>query len=261
MFLSSLLCHTKSMHWSDFNLTNFREDHRVSILNHVSLLQAQVFLNQLYKTPVELRLDKNPDLRAIRFASFNPILDPWIYILLRKAVLLKLIEKIKCLFCKIGARRREQRQGNFHCTDALQLSSIISSRDSPSLVSHDLRDVRSNSQTFLYMPEKTETVAGSLPKEDKLCGSQPSSVQSSQASYSSEKGSTKVQSEEGTNTITDLSTVPCTKDAALRVTLNTEAVEEKCIWLLFESVRVFLYIFFFYSGRLSELVLQQRRCK
>ena len=68
--------------------------------------QAQVFLNQLYKTPVELQLEKNPDLRAIRFASFNPILDPWIYILLRKAVLLKLTEKVKYLFCKMGAGRR-----------------------------------------------------------------------------------------------------------------------------------------------------------
>ncbi|XP_035999809.1 prostaglandin E receptor 4 (subtype EP4) a [Fundulus heteroclitus] len=192
-------------------------------------LVAQVFLNQLYKTPVELRLDKNPDLRAIRFASFNPILDPWIYILLRKAVLLKLIEKIKCLFCKIGARRRQQRRGNFPCTDTHQLSSVISTRDSPSLVSHDLQDVRSNSQTFLYMPEETEPDAGNCPKEDELCGSQPSSVRNSQASYSSEKGSTEAQSEEGNNADTDSSTVPSSKDPALRVTLNTETVEEKCI--------------------------------
>ncbi|KAM4745370.1 prostaglandin E receptor 4 (subtype EP4) a [Anableps anableps] len=190
-------------------------------------LVAQVFLNQLYKTPVELHLDKNPDLRAIRFASFNPILDPWIYILLRKAVFLKLIEKIKCLFCKMGVRRRQQRQGNFPCTDAHQLSSIISSRDSPSLVSHDLRDVRSNSQTFLYMPEETEIDSGSRPKETKLCGSQPSSVRNSQASFSSEKGSAEAQKEEGT--ITDVSIVPCTKDPSLRVTLNTQTVEEKCI--------------------------------
>uniref|UniRef100_A0A3Q0R6M0 Prostaglandin E2 receptor EP4 subtype n=1 Tax=Amphilophus citrinellus TaxID=61819 RepID=A0A3Q0R6M0_AMPCI len=104
-------------------------------------LVAQVFLNQLYKTPVERRLDKNPDLRAIRFASFNPILDPWIYILLRKAVLLKLIEKIKCLFCKMGARR-QQRQGNFPCIDGYQISSVTSNRDSHSLVSNDLRDTR-----------------------------------------------------------------------------------------------------------------------
>ncbi|MEQ2162249.1 hypothetical protein GOODEAATRI_017875, partial [Goodea atripinnis] len=188
-----------------------------------------VFLNQLYKTPVELHLDKNPDLRAIRFASFNPILDPWIYILLRKTVLLKLIEKIKCLFCKIGARRRQQRRGNFPCTDAHHLSSVISSQDTPSLVSHDLQNIKSNSQTFFYVPEETEQDNGNRPKEDKLCVSPPSSVRNSQASYSSEKGSMEAQMEEGTNMITDLSTVSCTKDPALRVTLNTETVEEKCI--------------------------------
>uniref|UniRef100_A0A4W5QMS3 Prostaglandin E2 receptor EP4 subtype n=1 Tax=Hucho hucho TaxID=62062 RepID=A0A4W5QMS3_9TELE len=117
-------------------------------------LVVQVFLNQIYKTPVELRLEKNPDLRAIRFASFNPILDPWIYILLRKAVLLKLIEQIKCLFCKIGARR-QQRQGaqNCHCMDEHQLHSIISSQESPSLVSRKLKEVSSTSQVVLYLPD------------------------------------------------------------------------------------------------------------
>ncbi|CAB1322259.1 unnamed protein product [Coregonus sp. 'balchen'] len=117
-------------------------------------LVVQVFLNQIYKTPVELRLEKNPDLRAIRFASFNPILDPWIYILLRKAVLLKLIEQIKCLFCKIGARR-QQRQGahNCHYMDEHQLHSIISSQESPSMVSRELKEVSSTSQAVLYLPD------------------------------------------------------------------------------------------------------------
>ncbi|CDQ81955.1 unnamed protein product [Oncorhynchus mykiss] len=117
-------------------------------------LVVQVFLNQIYKTPVELRLEKNPDLRAIRFASFNPILDPWIYILLRKAVLLKLIEQIKCLFCKIGAQR-QQRQGaqNCHCIDEHQLHSIISSQEFPSLVSRELKEVSSTSQVVLYLPD------------------------------------------------------------------------------------------------------------
>ncbi|KAM4576697.1 prostaglandin E receptor 4 (subtype EP4) a [Odontesthes bonariensis] len=191
-------------------------------------LVAQVFLNQLYKTPVEPRLDKNPDLRAIRFASFNPILDPWIYILLRKAVLLKLIEKIKCLFCKIGTRT-QQRQGNFHCMDAHQLSSVISNRDSHSLVSHDLRDARSTSQTVLYLPEGSELYTGRCHKADRLSGSQPSSVRNSQASYSSEKCSTDAQTKEGATIITNFSALPCSKDPALQVTLNTETVEEKCI--------------------------------
>nr|XP_046243740.1 prostaglandin E receptor 4 (subtype EP4) a [Scatophagus argus] len=188
-------------------------------------LVAQVFLNQLYKTPVELRLDKNPDLRAIRFASFNPILDPWIYILLRKAVLLKVIEKVKCLFCKIGARR-QHRQANFHCTEGHQLSTVIFMRDSRSLVSHDLRDVSSSSQTFLYLPEGSEVYTGSCHKADRLSGSRHSSVRNSQASYSSELGSVEAQSREGTNVIRDIS---CPKDPALQVSLSSETVEEKCI--------------------------------
>ncbi|XP_069555463.1 prostaglandin E receptor 4 (subtype EP4) a [Brachyistius frenatus] len=191
-------------------------------------LVAQVFLNQLYKTPVELQLDKNPDLRAIRFASFNPILDPWIYILLRKAVLLKLIEKIKCLFCKMGARR-QQRQGNFHCIDAHQLSSVISNRDSHSLVSHDLRDITNSFQTFLYLPEGMEVYTGTCHKADRLSGSHPSSGRNSQASYSSEKSRTEAQTRKGSNAITELSAPPCPKDPALQVTLSTETVEEKCI--------------------------------
>lgn len=180
-----------------------------------------MFLNQLYKTPVELRLEKNPDLRSIRFASFNPILDPWIYILLRKAVLLKLIEKIKCLFCKIGTRR-QQRQGNTQCnsTDAHPLSSAISNRDS-------LQDVTSSSQAFLYLPEGGEVYSGRCHKANRLSASRASSVRNSQASCSSEQCSIGAQS--GEETIRDLSTLPCPKDPALQVSLNTETVEEKCI--------------------------------
>lgn len=166
-------------------------------------LQAQVFLNQLYKTPVELRLEKNPDLRAIRFASFNPILDPWIYILLRKAVLLKVIEKSKCLFCKIGARR-QQRQGNFNCIDAHQLSSVISKQNSLSLVSHDLRDVTNSSQTFLYLPEGSEMYTGSCHKADRKSGSRPSLVGNSQAFSLSEQGSVETQIKEGESVTRDL---------------------------------------------------------
>lgn len=116
-----------------------------------------MFINQLYLTEVEKRIEKNPDLQAIRIASINPILDPWIYILLRKAVLLKLIQNIKCLFCKVGACRPGQQggQGAFHCRDGQQLSSIIS-RDGCSLVSRDLREVSSTSQTLLYLPEGSE---------------------------------------------------------------------------------------------------------
>ncbi|XP_031712397.1 prostaglandin E receptor 4 (subtype EP4) a [Anarrhichthys ocellatus] len=193
-------------------------------------LVAQVFLNQLYKTPVELRLDKNPDLRAIRFASFNPILDPWIYILLRKAVLLKLIEKIKYLFCKMGAQR-QQKPGNFHCVDTVdtRLSSAILNRDSHSLVSHDLRDFTSTSQTFLYLPEGSEVYKGTCHKADGLSGSRPSSVRNSQASYSFKQGSVEVQSREGTTLMREFSALPCPNDPALQVSLSADTEEEKCI--------------------------------
>ncbi|KAK7145436.1 hypothetical protein R3I93_013230 [Phoxinus phoxinus] len=98
-------------------------------------LVVQVFLNQLYKTPVEKRLDRNPDLLAIRFASTNPILDPWIYILLRKAVLSKLIENIKCLFCRLESQRRQGRG-----MDRVHASSLFS-RDSPCAASAELQEL------------------------------------------------------------------------------------------------------------------------
>ncbi|XP_076005659.1 prostaglandin E receptor 4 (subtype EP4) a [Genypterus blacodes] len=192
-------------------------------------LVAQVFLNQLYKTPVEQRLDKNPDLRAIRFASFNPILDPWIYILLRKAVLFKLLERIKCLFCKIGVGRR-QRQRNFHCIDAHQLSSVISHRDSRSLVSRDLRDVSSTSQTFLYLPEGSEVYTGSCTRAESLSAPGPPSVGGSRASYSSDQDSVEVLNKEETDLNRDVPhAIPRRKDSALQVWLSSETADEKCI--------------------------------
>lgn len=184
---------------------------------HCSLLQAQVFLNQLYKTPVELKLEKNPDLRAIRFASFNPILDPWIYILLRKAVFLKLIEKIKCLFCKMGARR-QLRQGSFNCADSQQRSSVISKQGSFSLLSQSLREVTSSSQAFLYLPDGSGLCTGCCYKADKVTGLHPSSVRDSQVG---------TLTGEGTNT--EPPALPCPKDPALQVSLSSATVEEKCI--------------------------------
>lgn len=177
--------------------------------------QAQVFLNQLYKTPVEPVLEKNPDLRAIRFASFNPILDPWIYILLRKAIFLKVIGKIKCLFCKVGSRA-QQRPGNFHCIDAPQLSSVISKRESLSMVSHNLRDISSSSQTFLYLPEGCDLYCGSCHRAD-----EPSSVGDTQAPC--------VSGEDGGEAVTDVPVQPCSKDPTLQVSLSAETAEEKRI--------------------------------
>lgn len=55
-------------------------------------------MNQLYD-PAYIsaggRPDYRSDLMAIRFASFNPILDPWVYILCRKNLLLKGCAKLK----------------------------------------------------------------------------------------------------------------------------------------------------------------------
>lgn len=42
-----------------------------------------------------MKPDYRSDLLAVRFASFNPILDPWVYILCRKNLLLKGCEKLK----------------------------------------------------------------------------------------------------------------------------------------------------------------------
>lgn len=188
-------------------------------------------MNQLYKTPVELQLDKNPDLRAIRFASLNPILDPWIYILLCKAVLLKLLEKIKCLFCKIGARR-QQRNGGLHCRDGHQLSSVISNRDSHSLVSHDLPDVTNSSQSFFYIPEGRELCTGGCRTADGL--SWHSSLTDLQASCSPEPGSGQPGSGQPGSAVRadrteDPPALPSSKDPALQVSLSTQTVAEKCI--------------------------------
>ncbi|KAL0979112.1 hypothetical protein UPYG_G00180870 [Umbra pygmaea] len=201
-------------------------------------LVVQVFLNQLYKTPVELKLEKNPDLRAIRFASFNPILDPWIYILLRKAVLLKLIEQIKCLFCKMGARRQQSDEGqNCYFMDGHQLpSAIISSRESPSLVFHELRsDVSSTSQTLLYLPEGSDAYTGSCCHAGEQVGFPVSSVKDLQSSYWSEQSSTEDGSIEETNVTKDHSGVAekatqlCVRDQALLMSLSNETIQEKCI--------------------------------
>lgn len=121
--------------------------------------QVRVFVNQLYRPQSVEDVRQNPDLQAIRIASVNPILDPWIYILLRKTVLSKAIEKIKCLFCRIGGARRQHSGGNFNCVDGRRTSSAMSSQ-SPSFISRELREISSTSQTLLYPPELSESSAG-----------------------------------------------------------------------------------------------------
>lgn len=168
----------------------------------MSCIKVQVFVNQLYKTPVEKRLDKNPDLLAIRFASTNPILDPWIYILLRKAVLSKLIENIKCLFCRSDSRR-PLGQNSFHCMDGAQVSSIIS-RDSPSAMSRELQEVTDTAQTFLYPPESCLDTC-----QSNQCGR----CLSDASSESSNRNSLESRS----------------KDQPLQVTITNETFQEKSI--------------------------------
>ncbi|XP_043556022.1 prostaglandin E receptor 4 (subtype EP4) c [Chiloscyllium plagiosum] len=61
-------------------------------------LVIRIFVNQLYG-PAQLqageKLHYRGDLLAIRFASFNPILDPWVYILCRKKLLTMGCERLK----------------------------------------------------------------------------------------------------------------------------------------------------------------------
>ncbi|KAJ3594447.1 hypothetical protein NHX12_003754 [Muraenolepis orangiensis] len=59
---------------------------------------VRIFVNQLYG-PAYISAGGKPDYRsdlmAIRFASFNPILDPWVYILCRKNLIVKSCERLK----------------------------------------------------------------------------------------------------------------------------------------------------------------------
>ncbi|KAL0193253.1 hypothetical protein M9458_011549, partial [Cirrhinus mrigala] len=136
---------------------------------------VQVFVNQLYQSSGETLAQLKPDLMAIRIASVNPILDPWIYILLRKTVVQKILEKIKCLFCRIGGRRHGRSPTEFHCGNGIH-GSLVMSRDLPSLVLPELPEVISTSQMYLYPLE--------VGQEMGCCGG---SVQSRTCSTSTEK--------------------------------------------------------------------------
>ncbi|XP_061775821.1 prostaglandin E receptor 4 (subtype EP4) c [Nerophis ophidion] len=61
-------------------------------------LVVRIFVNQIFD-PAYISAGGDPDYRsdllAIRFASFNPILDPWVYILCRKNLLLKGCGRLK----------------------------------------------------------------------------------------------------------------------------------------------------------------------
>lgn len=129
-------------------------------------------MNQLQGSQRDQLSELSRDLQAIRMASVNPILDPWVYILLRKTVVLKLMEKIKCLFCKMGGRRRGE-GAHFGCTDEGHLSFSVISRDCPSLMSHELQDLMNTSQTFLLQTVghlKRASQVGPAQDEAACCG-------------------------------------------------------------------------------------------
>ncbi|XP_074473597.1 prostaglandin E receptor 4 (subtype EP4) b [Sebastes fasciatus] len=185
-------------------------------------LVLRIFVNQLHGNQTEELIGLKKDLLAIRMASVNPILDPWIYILLRKTVVLKLMEKIKYLFCKMGGRGRGN--GQFSCADN-RFSSIVS-RDSPSLVSRELREMVSTSQTFLYPSDgntRRSESGSSPPHAQTLLG--PPEVEGPQRGLSQSDLEDKAPGR-------PLRELPmCPKDPALHVTFTDETanMQEKCI--------------------------------
>ncbi|MBN3280620.1 PE2R4 protein, partial [Polyodon spathula] len=64
-------------------------------------LVVRVFINQITHPAVEKDMG-NPNLQAIRIASMNPILDPWVYILLRRAVFHRVMGLAKRAFNRQG---------------------------------------------------------------------------------------------------------------------------------------------------------------
>lgn len=194
--------------------------------------QLRIFENQLYKNQKEEPFGLNKDLLAIRMASVNPILDPWIYILLRKTVVLKLMEKIKCLFCKMG--RRGRRDGEqFHCANDHHSSSIIL-RDSPSLQSHEAREIASStSQTFLYPSEENSGRSGSFHEGAQTDSGPPvtQTLQGSQEVEGPPRGLSQTDLEDSAPGRPLKEDQVCPKDQALQVTFTDETanIQEKCI--------------------------------
>ncbi|KAF7659738.1 hypothetical protein LDENG_00293520 [Lucifuga dentata] len=193
-------------------------------------LVLRIFENQLYQNQKKGLMK---DLLAIRMASINPILDPWVYILLRKTVVLKLMEKIKYLFCKMGRRGRGS-EGQFHCANGLSSSSIVS-RDSPSLVSRELREMVSTSQTFLYSLEGITGRLGSFQAGGQG-GSSPSAAHSCllrdpKEAKGSQMGLSQSFSEDSAPAWVCESQTPAPKDQTLHVTFTNETmtIQEKSI--------------------------------
>nr|XP_056703835.1 prostaglandin E2 receptor EP4 subtype [Euleptes europaea] len=198
-------------------------------------LVVRVFVNQLYQPPVVRAIQQNPDLQAIRIASVNPILDPWVYILLRKTVLSKAIEKVKCLFCRIGGAHRQHSGSN--CTDGRRASATTANH-SPSFISRELREVSSTSQTLLYPLEPSEGGAGGrmlLPgASSSLAQSDTTSIRTLRSSDTSD--SSQGQDSENVLLVNKLrpdgkTGAAASKGSSLQVTFPCEPLNlsEKCI--------------------------------
>ncbi|XP_040052954.2 prostaglandin E receptor 4 (subtype EP4) b [Gasterosteus aculeatus] len=185
-------------------------------------LVLRIFVNQLHRNQTE---EQNKDLLAIRMASVNPILDPWIYILLRKTVVLKLMEKIKYLFCKMGGRGRRNGGGQFGCGDAPFASSIMS-QDSPTLASRELKVIVSTSQAFLYSSEGTAR----SPRAEAPGVSGPPAAQTLEGPREAE-GPRSEGPSRGDSGGRAAELLMEKKDAALHVTFTDETanIQEKCI--------------------------------
>ncbi|XP_054842966.1 prostaglandin E2 receptor EP4 subtype [Eublepharis macularius] len=199
-------------------------------------LVVRVFVNQLYQPPIVTAIQQNPDLQAIRIASVNPILDPWVYILLRKTVLSKAIEKVKCLFCRIGGVHRQHSGSNCNCTDGRRPSATTTNH-SPSFISRELREVSSTSQTLLYPLEPSENSAGGrmlLPgASSSLAQSDTTSIRTLRSSETSD--SSHGQDSENVFLVNELrpngEISAASKGSSLQVTFSCETLNlsEKCI--------------------------------
>ncbi|XP_007548991.1 prostaglandin E receptor 4 (subtype EP4) b [Poecilia latipinna] len=189
-------------------------------------LVLRIFENQLFSNQTSQTSGLNKDLIAIRMASVNPILDPWFYILLKKTVVLKVLEKIKCLFCKMGGRGRRG-GGRFRCADGALSSSIIS-RDSPSLISREPGERVSTLRTVLY-PSDGNALGLASFKPGSEDGSCPAAAQTLQRTQEEPQPQTGLEDDEACTAPSDLPI--CPKDTALHVTLadNTANTQEKCI--------------------------------
>ncbi|XP_054836353.1 prostaglandin E2 receptor EP3 subtype [Eublepharis macularius] len=66
--------------------------------NHISMKQCEIACNQTRST--EIHKECNFFLTAIRLASLNQILDPWVYLLLRKILLQKACQVANAISCR-----------------------------------------------------------------------------------------------------------------------------------------------------------------